>query len=184
MKLPKAKGIWPSFWMLWENIEKVGWPKCGEIDLVESINEDDIVINNLHWFDDGTKDRDDYVSENKVTNKDEFHIYELLWEEDYIRIYIDGKQTYIIDIEHIATNAFTKQFYLILNIAVGGDFPGDDIDDSKFPLELVVDYIEVYQKKYNYKYNPKILVYELALEFKPWTLVPKKISFIKMEFFI
>ena len=179
MKLPKAKGISPSFWMLGENIEKVGWPNCGEIDFIKTINDNDIVINNLHWFDDGTKDKGDYGSENIVPNKDEFHIYELFWEEDYITIYIDGNQTYIIDIEHIATNAFTKQFYFILNLAVGGEYPGDDIDDSKFPLEIVVDYIEVYQQKYNYKYNPKFLLYEMAPEFKPWPLIPDDYIFLK-----
>ena len=96
MKLPKAKGIWPSFRMLGENIEKVGWPYCGEIDIMETINDDDIVLNNLHWFDDETKDYGNYGSEYTVTNKDEFHVYELLWEEDSIKMFIDEKQTFII----------------------------------------------------------------------------------------
>ena len=179
MKLPKAKGIWPSFWMLGENIEKVGWPNCGEIDIVETINDNDVIFNSLHWFDDETRDRGDYSSVNNITNKDEFHIYELFWGEDYITIFIDGEQTYIIDIEHIATNAFTKQFYLIFSLAVGGDFPGNDIDNSKFPLEMIIDYIEVYQKNYIYKYNPKNLIYELAPEIKPWRILENDNLFLK-----
>ena len=139
MKLPKAKGIWPAFWMLEANMEEVGWPQYGEIDIIEAINDNDIILNSLHWFDDGTKYRGDYGSENIVPNKDEFHIYELLWKEDYIKVFIDDKQNYIIVIKHIATNAFTKQFYFILNLAVGGEFPRYDIDESKFPLELVVE---------------------------------------------
>ena len=179
MKLPKAKGIWPAFRMIGENIEKEGWPKCGEIDIMEAINDNDIVLNNLHWFDDGTNKYRNNGSEIIVTNKDEFHVYELLWEEDYIKMFIDEKQTYIKDIENITTNAFTKNFYFILNLAVGGDLPGNDIDDSKFPLELVVDYIEVYQKKYNYNYNPKSLVFEMAPEFNPWKITKSDNIFIK-----
>ena len=114
-----------------------------------------------------------------VPNKDEFLIYELLWEKDYIRIYIDGNQTYIIEIEHIAINAFTKQFYIIFKIRSRWEFSGDDIDESKFPLEIVVDYSEVYQKNYNYKYNPKILLYEMPPEFKPFPLVSKDYIFHK-----
>ena len=179
IKLPKAKGIWPAFWMIGENVEEVGWPNCGEIDIVETKNDNDIVINSVHWFDNGSKDRGDYGSENIVPNKDEFHIYELLWEENYIKMYIDDKQTYIINIEQIATNAFTKQFNLILNLAVGGNFPGNDIDNSKFPLEMIIDYIEVYQKNYIYKFSPKSLAYEMAPEIKPWINLESDNLFLK-----
>ena len=174
MKLPKAKGIWPAFWMLGKDIEKVGWPNCGEIDIIETVNDNDIIMSYLHWFDDGTNNRGDYGSENEILNKDEFHIYELFWDKDYIRIFIDDIQTYIIDIAKIHTNAFTKQFYFILNMAVGGDFPGDDIDNSKFPLEMVVDYIEVYQKndEFNYQFTPKLLIYDPKIAEE--TLNPEK----------
>ena len=104
MKLKKAKGIRKAFWMLGENIENISWPNSGEIDIIQEFNDNDIVINNLHWLDDRIKKRGDYGLENIVPNNDEFHIYKLLWEEDFIKVYIDGEQTYIIDIEHIVTN--------------------------------------------------------------------------------
>jgi len=179
IKLPKGKGIWPAFWMLGSNIDEVSWPKCGEIDIIEAINDDDVIYNTLHWFDDGTQGHAEYGKSYSVVNRDDFHIYELLWDENSIAVYIDNVQTYIIDIANIATNAFTKEFFLILNVAVGGNWPGFDIDDTKFPLEMVVDYIEVYQKNQNYKHTPKSLIFELAPQIKPWSIENTDNIFLK-----
>ena len=161
IKLPKVLGSWPAFWMLGQNFEEIGWPKCGEIDIVESVNDNDIIKSYLHWFDDGTGKGGDHGSNTQIQNKDQFHIYEMFWDKSYIKVFIDGTQNFIIDIANIHTNAFTKQFYFLINIAVGGTLPGNQIDNSKFPLEMIVDYIEVYQKnnELNYKYNPKSLIY-------------------------
>ena len=134
IKLPKAKGIWPAFWMLGANIDEIGWPKCGEIDIIEAVNDDDIIFSNAHWLDDGTGQKADYGTKYNINNRDEFHVYELLWDEESIKVFIDEIQTFIIDIKNIKTNAFKKEFFLILNVAVGGNFPGNIIDDSKFPL--------------------------------------------------
>ena len=179
IKLPKGKGIWPAFWMLGSNIDEVSWPKCGEIDIIEAVNDDDVIYNTVHWFDDGTQAQADYGLTHTVQNRDDFHIYELLWDESSIIMYIDEVQTYIIDIANIKTSAFTKEFFLILNVAVGGNFPGSDIDDSKFPLEMVVDYIEVYQKNINYKHTPKSLIFELAPQIKPWEIPVNDYVFLK-----
>ena len=179
IKLPKAKGIWPAFWMLGANIDEVSWPKCGEIDIIEAVNDDDIIFSNAHWLDDGTGQKADYGTKYNINNRDEFHVYELFWDEESIKVFIDEIQTFIIDIKNIKTNAFKKEFFLILNVAVGGNFPGNIIDDSKFPLEMVVDYIEIYQKNHNYKHNPKNLIFELAPIIKPWTFENNDNIFLK-----
>ena len=179
IKLPKGKGIWPAFWMLGSNFDEVSWPYCGEIDIIEAINDDDVIYNTVHWFDDETQKQADYGKTLTVKNRDDFHIYELLWDESKIVVYIDEVQTFIIDIANIKTNAFTKEFFLILNVAVGGNFPGFEIDDSKFPLEMVVDYIEVYQKNVNFKHTPKSLIFELAPQIKPWEIPDNDFVFLQ-----
>jgi len=179
VKLPKAKGIWPAFWLLGSNIDEVNWPKCGEIDIIEAVNDNDEIYTTVHWFDEGTDHKADYGTRYNITKRDEFHDYEFYWDEKYIRVFVDGSKTYEIDIANIKTNAFTKEFYLLLNVAVGGLLPGFDIDDSKFPLEMVVDYIEVYQKNINYKHTPKNLIFELAPEIKPWPIEQNEHIFLK-----
>ena len=179
VKLPKAKGIWPAFWLLGSNIDDVNWPKCGEIDIIEAVNDNDEIYTTVHWFDDGTDHKADYGTRYNITKRDEFHDYEFYWDEKYIRVFVDGSKTYEIDIANIKTNAFTKEFYLLLNVAVGGLLPGFDIDDSKFPLEMVVDYIEVYQKNINYKHTQKNLIFELAPEIKPWPIEQNEHIFLK-----
>ena len=179
VKIPKAKGIWPAFWMLGSNIDEVNWPKCGEIDIIEAKNDDDVIYTTIHWFDEGTQHKADYSKKYNITNRDEFHNYEFFWDEKAIKVFVDNYQTYEVDISNIKTKAFTQEFYLLINVAVGGLFPGDDIDDSKFPLEMVVDYIEVYQKNLNYKHNPKNLIFELAPQIKPWTIEQNDYIFLK-----
>ena len=156
--------------MLGSNIDEVSWPKCGEVDIIEAVNDNDEILSGVHWLDDSTGQRGDYNTKYNVINRDEFHIYELLWDEESIKVFIDESQAYVIDISNIATDAFTKEFFLILNVAVGGNLPQSEIDDSAFPLEMFVDYIEVYQKNSNFKNTPKNLIFELAPEVKPWSI--------------
>ena len=163
LKFPKVDGLWPTFWMLGVNNEEVSWPKCGEIDIAETKNNNDNVISVVHWYDDGVKNHAQYGTYDKIVkDKDEFHIYELLWDEKYIRIYYDEVQICNMNIETIKTDAFTKPFYLILNVAVGGNFVDRPIDDNNLPSEMVVDYVEVYQKNKNFEYNIKKIVLEYA----------------------
>ena len=179
VKLPKAKGIWPAFWMLGSNIDEVNWPKCGEIDFIEAKNDNDEIYTTIHWFDEEHAQKYDYSKKYNITNRDEFHNYEYFWDEKYIKVFVDGNQTYEVDISKVKTDAFTKEFYLLINLAVGGLFPGDDIDDSKFPLEMVVDYIEVYQKNIDYKHTPKNLIFEFAPQITPWSIEQNDYIFLK-----
>ena len=71
VKLPKAKGIWPAFWLLGSNIDEVNWPKCGEIDIIEAVNDNDEIYTTVHWFDDGTDHKADYGTRYNITKRDE-----------------------------------------------------------------------------------------------------------------
>ena len=143
--LPTFLGACPAFWMLGSSIDAIGWPRCGEIDMLETINEENLVYNTVHWDYNGyTKYglRTDYID---VT---QFHIYSVLWDEEMIRIYVDNRQTFEMSIKDGASYnwAFHNNFYIILNIAMGGNWQGWNIDVNKLPADMVIDYIRVFQK--------------------------------------
>lgn len=157
-KLPayKGKGIWPALWMLGKNISTAGWPACGEIDMMEYVSYDP---NNVHFtihstannHVDGTQ-----ASSGPVvleTAEEEFHTYGLLWSEEYLKFYIDSfdniKFTFERPVAYTEQNwPFSKPFYFIMNIAVGGSWGGSEgVDDTIFPAIMEVDYVRVYQVK-------------------------------------
>lgn len=149
--LPAGKGIWPAFWMLGGNIDSVGWPACGEIDIIEAINDENVVYGTCHWFNNGHaqhgKSTADFYGASFPLDVTKFHVYKLTWNNQLITTYVDGFKYNEMSIANNAggTDAFHKPFYLILNVAVGGDWPGFEIDDSQFPNEMLVDYIRVSQ---------------------------------------
>ena len=118
----------------------------GEIDIIESVNNENKVYSTCHWMANGQ--HADYGQSTGVFDIYNFHTYYLQWDQDYIRAGVDGKQHYEIYIKDGTgqTQAFHKPFFFILNVAVGGNWPGFNIDDSQFPTEMQVDYIRVYQK--------------------------------------
>lgn len=145
-KLPVGKGIWPAFWMLGSNIKQVGWPLAGEIDILEYVGkEPDIVYTTLH-----TKaNHGENASSKKTEFKDieeGFHTYAINWTKDEIVFYVDGTSVYTFAPKDRSTEVwpFNQPFYFIVNVAVGGNFGGPEVDDSIFPQEYVVDYIRVY----------------------------------------
>lgn len=150
--LPAGKGIWPAFWMLGENIDKVSWPACGEIDIIEAINDENVIYGTHHWAHEGThaqygnstKQHFDGHYDLDIT---EFHVYKMTWDKNAISMYVDDFMYQKIDIADAAgeMGTFHKPFFFILNVAVGGSWPGFDIDDSQFPTEMQVDYIRVYK---------------------------------------
>lgn len=150
--LPAGKGIWPAFWMLGENIDKVRWPACGEIDIIEAINDENVIYGTHHWAHEGThaqygnstKQHFDGHYDLDIT---EFHVYKMTWDKNAISMYVDDFMYQKIDIADAAgeMGTFHKPFFFILNVAVGGSWPGFDIDDSQFPTEMQVDYIRVYK---------------------------------------
>ena len=144
MKLPEGQGMWPAFWMLGQNIHQVGWPRCGEIDIMEHINSEDILYGTLHW------DNDSHVSSGTKIPCDmsKFHEYTVEWDSDSIRWFLDGSRYYGVCIADSvkSTEEFHRPHYIILNLAIGGDWPKNPDETTLFPDTVFVDYVRVYQK--------------------------------------
>ena len=143
--LPAGSGIWPAFWMLGQNIDGVSWPACGEIDILEAINYENKIYATCHWSANGG--HADYGT-NRNIDVTNFHTYFLEWTSESIKIGVDGAQHYEMKIKDSVgqTGAFHKKFFFLLNVAVGGNWPGFNVDDSQFPTEMKVDFIKVYQR--------------------------------------
>ena len=145
-KLPLAKGLWPAFWMLGSNIDTVGWPKSGEIDILEYIGrKPNTVFTTLH-FQEQYGDKA-YTKTTEIQGIEEgFHDYSVNWTPDKIEFFVDGKKlfSYNPKVKTIDNWPFDQPFYIILNTAVGGNLGGNDIDDSLFPQKFIVDYVRVY----------------------------------------
>jgi beta-glucanase (GH16 family) len=146
-KIPQGHGIWPAFWMLGSNIKQVGWPKCGEIDILEYIGkEPHKVFTSLH-----TQESHGQTINTQKTIIDNveqgYHIYAVDWDADKISFYIDDREVYVYQPQTKNENnwPFMQPFYIILNLAIGGNFGGPEVDDAIFPQQFTIDYIKVYQ---------------------------------------
>lgn len=144
MKLPKGQGMWPAFWMLGQNIRQVGWPRCGEIDIMEHINNEDILYGTLHWH------NEKHVSSGSKTPCDfkQYHNYTVEWGKDSIEWFLDGTKYHSVVVKDSinSTSEFHKPQYIILNLAIGGSWPGNPDETTSFPDTVFVDYVRVYQK--------------------------------------
>jgi beta-glucanase (GH16 family) len=143
IKMPVVKGLWPAFWMLGSNITTVGWPQCGETDIMEHINTDSLNYGTIHWYNNGNASSGGSV----VTSPGAYHVYDVEWTSTAITWHIDGVQYYTANISNGINNtgAFQNPFFIILNLAVGGNWPGKTIDTTKLPASMYVDYVRVYQ---------------------------------------
>jgi beta-glucanase (GH16 family) len=146
IKMPSSLGLWPAFWMLGSNITQVGWPASGEIDVMEHVNTDSDVHGTVHWqAADGS-----YASYGGHTPVDVtgYHLYTVEWDANFIRWFVDGRQYHVIDITNGVggTDEFHKDFFLLLNMAVGGNWPGFNINEAALPAKMYVDYVRVYQR--------------------------------------
>ncbi|MDP6396563.1 MAG: family 16 glycosylhydrolase [Candidatus Marinimicrobia bacterium] len=154
-KLPKGIGSWPAIWMLGSNISTVGWPHCGEIDIMEHVGFDEGNIHaSIHTTDynhvNGTQKSGQVII---PTATDSFHVYSLEWDSTYIRYLVDDEPYFFIYNDSNGDEdkwPFNKPQYIILNLAVGGDWGGaQGIDPSVFPMEMKVDYVRVFEKSEN-----------------------------------
>jgi beta-glucanase (GH16 family) len=147
--LPKGKGIWPALWMLGKNINEVGWPKCGEIDIMEMVggsNTDNQVNGTVHW--DHNNSHAEYGGNTKLTSgifNDEFHVFTITWDEKFIRWYLDDIQYHVIDITPSGLSELKEEFFLVFNVAVGGNWPGNPDGSTMFPQNMIVDYVRVFK---------------------------------------
>lgn len=144
IKLPLGQGLWPAFWMLGNNIGSVGWPQCGEIDIMEHINTDDLIYGTMHW--NAGSGAVQYGS-NTTTTPSDYHVYAVEWTPNSINWYVDNTLYVTGNIAGNINNtgAFHNPFFIILNMAVGGDFPGTTVNNSALPASMYVDYVRVYQ---------------------------------------
>ncbi len=143
IKLPMVTGTWPAFWMLGNNIGSVGWPNCGEIDIMEHVNTTNTILGTMHW--NGGSGHVQYGSSTTTTPGD-YHIYAVEWDTNSIRWYVDNTLYVTGNIQNNINNtgAFHLPFYIITNLAIGGDLPGNTIDNGSLPTTMMIDYVRVY----------------------------------------
>ncbi len=143
-KLPVAQGSWPAIWMLGANFSAVGWPQSGEIDIMEMRGDDkNTILGTCHWFDAASSTKADYGTTTEISNaSSEFHLYTLEWTDTAIRIYLDDVEYYTLT--NNADLPFNADFFMILNLAMGGTL-GGDIDPAFTQDTMEIDYIKVFQ---------------------------------------
>ena len=150
IKLPHGQGIWPAFWMLGTNITSVGWPACGEIDVMENIGS---VTSLLH----GTIHGPGYSGGSGIGGSmtlgdgaalaDKFHVYAVEWETNRLRWFMDDQLFFTATPASLPAGAqwvFTQPQFILLNLAVGGNWPGKPNASTSFPQRMIVDYVRVY----------------------------------------
>ena len=151
LKIPYGQGIWPAFWMLGADIMSQGWPNCGEIDIMENIGrEPDTVHGTVHGP--GYSRANDMSGSFQLPNgqrlSDDFHLFAIEWEPEMIRWTIDDIPYFTLTPDSLPAGqqwVFDHSFFLILNVAVGGTWPGYPDDTTTFPQSMAVDYVRVYQ---------------------------------------
>ena len=148
-KLPKGPGVWPAIWMMGTNIPQVGWPLCGEIDIMEFIGRDSShVYGTIHYPREGGDGHAQSGSKIEVKQPyNAFHVYALEWDRTQLKIFFDKKLYHTFKIDSAAIkndNAFCKPFYILLNLALGGEWTGA-IDDKNLPQSFLIDYVREYQ---------------------------------------
>ena len=146
--MPLGQGLWPGFWMLGSNESAARpWPMCGEIDIMEHVNADNVTHATEHWDNNGHVQ---YGTTGIIAAPtDGYHTYTMTWDTNYIHTYVDGMGYHDFNIAGGvgSTEEFQKRFYILLNLAVGGDFPNvPSIDESKLPGTMYVDYVRVYEE--------------------------------------
>ena len=148
-KLPKGRGVWAAIWMLGANFEKVEYPNAGEIDIMEHVGKVPGEIhstvhypwNNHLGFKSSGKDI-------KIKDPSEnYHVYSVNWTKDHLEFFVDHQSFYTFNLAETdaENNPFNQPFYLILNLALGGTWPGE-IDEAIFPQKFLIDYVRVYKR--------------------------------------
>ncbi|HKU25945.1 MAG TPA: glycoside hydrolase family 16 protein [Candidatus Sulfotelmatobacter sp.] len=152
IKIPYGQGIWPAFWMLGADIEKNAWPKCGEIDIMENIGkEPGIVHGTIHGpgYSGGKGIGAPFDLPANQRFADDFHVYAVEWEPKTIRFYVDDhlyETRTPADLPPGTKWVYQHPFFLLLNVAVGGEWPGSPDVSTNFPQTMLVDYVRVYRR--------------------------------------
>jgi beta-glucanase (GH16 family) len=152
IKIPRGQGIWPAFWMLGDDIGKIGWPKSGEIDIMENIGKEPATVH-------GTIHGPGYSGDKGIGSPynlppdqhfaDDFHLYAVEWEPKAIRFYVDDHLYATLtpaDLPKGTKWVYNHPFFMLLNVAVGGGWPGNPDATTVFPQTMLVDYVRVYKR--------------------------------------
>jgi len=149
MKLPWGQGIWPAFWLLGANINSVGWPQCGEIDIMEYRGQEPSrVYGSLHGPGysglESITQKFDLVNDRFDTG---FHLFAVEWTANHIKWYVDGTLYQTVTPDDVeGTWVFDHPFYIILNLAVGGNYVGWPNEKTSFPQTMLIDWVRVYEQ--------------------------------------
>lgn len=152
-KLPYGQGIWPAFWGMGENFDSVGWPGCGEMDIMEMVGatvdekRNDTRHGVLHWEmenGDHWSHGDDIELAEPAILHDDFHVYGVIWDTEYVFFYMDDVIYHAESISESDKSEFHQPFFLLLNLAIGGEWPGYPDKYTTFPQQYVIDYVRVY----------------------------------------
>jgi beta-glucanase (GH16 family) len=153
-KLPIGKGMWPALWMLGKKIDQVNWPSCGEIDIMELVGTNpNKVHGTMHWASaSSSTTRVQYPTSHTLSSgtfADKFHVFTTIWSADNIEILMDDISYCKFSRSNVGAAAypFNEPFFLIFNVAVGGDWPGPPDGTTTFPQQMVVDYVRVFKKQ-------------------------------------
>ena len=155
IRVPFGQGYWPAFWLLGNNCDENPWPACGEIDIMENVgDEPTIVFGSVHGpgYSGGDSIGKDYeLTDDRFDTG--FHVFGIEWSPESINYYVDGDLYQSITPEDIDEETdgegqwiFDRPFYIILNLAVGGNLPGPPNDETIFPQTMLVDYVRVYEQ--------------------------------------
>jgi beta-glucanase (GH16 family) len=152
IQIPAGQGVWPAFWLLGDDYSSVGWPACGEIDIMENVDvEKSRIRGSIHGP--GYSARDSLTSRYTLPSgkfSDGFHIFAVEWEPRVIRFYVDDflyATRTAADLPKGTRWVYNHTFFIILNLAVGGDLPSSPDTSAEFPQRMLVDYVRVYSRK-------------------------------------
>lgn len=151
IKLPSGQGLWPAFWMLGSSFPATPWPQCGELDIMENHGSTTSGISSaIHGP--GYSGNTPFVRGYALTQgtfSDDFHTFSVEWDSTQVRFSVDNTPHYTVtrsDLERYGKSVLGQPFFLILNLAVGGNFDGDPKSDAIFPAIMLVDYVRVYER--------------------------------------
>ena len=150
IRLPRGQGIWPAFWLMGVNIETVGWPACGEVDILENIGREPTVVHStIHGpgYSGGNGIGHPYVSPNGHAFADDFHVYALEWSPGLMRFLVDNQTFFTVAPASLPSGTawvYNGPEFILLNVAVGGTWPGSPDASTVFPQRMLVDYVRVY----------------------------------------
>lgn len=153
MKLPKGQGLWPAFWLLGANSKSAGWPGCGEIDIMENLGHDPSKVHgSMHGpgYSGGHPLTGSYVLPGSRTFADDFHVFAVEWEPNVVRFYVDDVLYETETPKNLPAGTqwvYDHPFFIILNLAVGGNWPKDPDTTTASPSFLLVDYVRAYVRQ-------------------------------------